>query len=150
MENILWRCKNCKAINQIPQNKLNNIIKCGNCKEILNIPSTPIDVGFENFHEEVIESIGLTLVEFWSENCIYCKRMNEILEEFAKENTGKIKVVKINIDREGPLASQFGILTVPTFILFKGGKILGELPGALPKEELNNWILYFSSTDNSN
>jgi len=149
MEKISIKCKICKYINSIPLEKIKNlnVIECKNCKSIINIPVKPIEVGFGNFHEEVIENYGVTLVEFWSESSLYCKKMNRILEDFAEENIGRLKVAMVNIDKEAILSRQFGIQIVPTLLLFNNGKIVSELTGALPKEELKNWLSYYFSLE---
>jgi thioredoxin 1 len=90
----------------------------------------------ENFEEEVLKSEIPVLVDFWATWCGPCKAMAPILEEIASENTGKLKVVKLDVDSQSALAQQYGVMSMPTFMVFKGGKRVAQVIGAMPKSQL--------------
>jgi thioredoxin 2 len=140
MNTILLRCQSCGTVNRVSVDKLSLNPKCGRCKTVLEYPSLPVDVTSSTFHREVLSCPGAVLVEFWSPSCGHCQRLNPLLTQIAAEKAGMLKVVNINTQTEQLLAGQFGIRGVPTLILYKGGKKLRELSGALPKEQLEAWI----------
>lgn len=93
-----------------------------------------------NFTSEVINSKVPVLVDFWAEWCGPCKRIAPVIEEIAKEYEDKLKVVKINVDEGKQTAAQFGIMSIPTLMLFKSGKIAKQLVGVVAKAELKAMI----------
>ena len=87
---------------------------------------------------------NLVLVDFWAEWCGPCKAVAPILEEISNEYAGKIKIVKLNTDEEGPIAMKYGISSIPTMNLFVGGQIVKSIVGARPKpaivKELSDYL----------
>lgn len=92
----------------------------------------------KNFEKEVLNSDIPVLVDFYATWCGPCKMMSPIVEEIAKEMEGKVKVFKIDTDEEQQLAIKYGIMSIPTFIIFKNGKIEKTLIGMQDKTELIN------------
>ena len=90
----------------------------------------------DNFDEEVIKSDLPVIVDFWAEWCGPCKMLGPIFEEISKDYEGRLKFAKLNTEHEPEIPGQLGIMGIPTMILFKGGKEIGRLVGALPKEAL--------------
>ena len=90
----------------------------------------------KNFDAEVLKSSVPVLVDFWAEWCGPCRMIAPIIDEVAKELAGKIKVVKINIDEAQDLATSFNIMSIPTLLIFKNGKPVEQLVGAMPKAQL--------------
>jgi len=88
----------------------------------------------ENFENEVLKSEGLVLVDFWAPWCGPCRMLGPILEELEKEMGEKVKVCKVNVDEEGALAQQYGIMSIPAVFLFKGGEVVETMIGLAPKE----------------
>ena len=89
----------------------------------------------ENFNEEVIHSDKPVLVDFWASWCGPCKMVSPIIDEIADERSD-IKVCKINVDEQPELASQFGIMSIPTLMVVKNGKIANQSTGARPKSQI--------------
>jgi len=98
--------------------------------------STLLHVNDKNFAEEVLSAQLPVLVDFWATWCGPCRSISPIIEELAKEFTGRIKVTKLNVDENPATPSQYGVRGIPTLILFKGGKILDQIVGAVPKARL--------------
>lgn len=90
----------------------------------------------KNFEEELLKSDIPVLVDFWAPWCGPCKSMMPIVERIAEENIGKIKVGKVNVDEESELAEKFNIMSIPTFIVFKEGKINKTSVGFQDKTEI--------------
>ena len=90
----------------------------------------------ENFENEVLKSEIPVLLDFFATWCGPCKMLAPILEEIAKENAGKIKVCKVDVDEEGELASAFRVQSIPTLVAFKDGKAINMAVGYRKKEDL--------------
>lgn len=93
----------------------------------------------ENFENEVLKSDVPVIVDFWATWCGPCKMIAPNLEQLAKDNEGKIKVGKINVDEEIALASKFGIASIPTLMLFKDGKLVNTSVGYMNLSQLEGF-----------
>jgi len=93
-----------------------------------------------NFDSEVTKSTVPVLVDFWAEWCGPCRLMSPILEELAPLYKGKLKIGKLNVDDSQDAPAQFGVMNIPTMILFKGGKEVERIVGALSKNELQKKV----------
>ncbi len=93
-----------------------------------------------NFEEEVLKSDKPVLVDFWAPWCGPCKAVGPIVEEIAGENSEKIKVCKLNTDENQTIPANYGIRSIPTLMIFKGGEIAKQLVGAVPKDVLQSAI----------
>jgi thioredoxin 1 len=94
----------------------------------------------ENFEEEVVKSSLPVLVDFWAEWCGPCRMISPIVEQVAQELQGKLKVGKVNVDEAQQLAAKFNIMSIPTLLVFKQGKVVDQMIGAMPKDQLLNHL----------
>ena len=99
-----------------------------------------VTVDKNNFQSEVLESAEPVVVDFWAEWCGPCKMIAPSLEEISEEMNGKVKVAKVNIDENPDIAAQYGVRSIPTLAMFKGGEVADIKVGASPKTALSSWI----------
>ncbi|MCP4319945.1 MAG: thioredoxin [Hyphomicrobiales bacterium] len=99
-----------------------------------------VKVDTSNFQSEVLEAAEPVVVDFWAEWCGPCKMIAPSLEEISSEMEGKIKVAKVNIDENPDIAAQYGVRSIPTLAMFKGGEVADIKVGASPKSALSSWI----------
>ena len=90
----------------------------------------------KNFQDEIKGTQVPILVDFWAEWCAPCRMIAPMLDEIAEEYEGKIKIGKLNVDQNRSIAAQFGVMSIPTLIVFKGGEMVEQMIGAQPKENL--------------
>lgn len=90
----------------------------------------------ENFENEVMKSNIPVLIDFWAPWCGPCRMMGPIIEQLAEEYEGKAKVGKVNVDEDGELSQEFGVMSIPTIVLVKDGKVVKQAVGARPKAEV--------------
>jgi thioredoxin 1 len=108
-------------------------------KNAMTTDSTPyINLSAHNFEETVLHNSLPVLVDFWAIWCGPCQAMNSVVTNLAKEFRGQVTVGKVNIDEQGQLAEQYQIQSIPSFLIFKEGKVIEQLTGAVPKPVLVN------------
>jgi thioredoxin 1 len=100
--------------------------------------SAEVTISSENFKSEVLDSSIPVLVDFWAEWCMPCRMIAPSIEQIADSYKGKLKVGKVNVDEQSEIAAQFGIISIPTLLVFKGGQMARQKVGALPKHEIEN------------
>ena len=93
-----------------------------------------------NFTDEVMNSNIPVMIDFYAEWCGPCRMMSPVVEEFAKDYDGKVKIGKINVDEESDLAMRFGVQSIPSFVFIKDGKIVERITGAMQKPVLRNYL----------
>ena len=93
-----------------------------------------------NFTEEVMNSNIPVMIDFYAEWCGPCRMMSPLVEQFAEEYEGKVKIGKINVDEEGRIAERFGVQSIPSFVFIKNGEVVRTVTGAMPRTVLNNHL----------
>jgi thioredoxin len=93
-----------------------------------------------DFESEVLKSTQPVVVDFWAEWCGPCRMIAPALEEIAGSLGGKVKIVKLNVDENPGTASKYGIMSIPTLMIFKNGAMASRQVGAAPKQKLEQWI----------
>jgi len=99
-----------------------------------------VDLTDETFEQEVIQSGDAYLVDFWAPWCGPCRIVSPIVDELAKDYEGRLKVGKINVDDHREVATKFGVISIPTLMIFKGGELKERITGAVPKATLKQAI----------
>jgi thioredoxin 1 len=98
--------------------------------------SKPVDVEEAKFDEVVLKAKTPVLVDFWAPWCGPCRMVAPIVEELAGEYTGKVSFVKVNVDNNQKIAQKYGVMSIPTLIVFKDGKPVANMVGYRPKADL--------------
>ncbi|MCW5694797.1 MAG: thioredoxin [Pseudolabrys sp.] len=93
-----------------------------------------------SFDTDVLKSSEPVVVDFWAEWCGPCRMIAPALEEISGSLGDKVKIVKLNVDENPNIAAKYGIMSIPTLLLFKGGEIADRQVGAAPKQKLQQWI----------
>jgi thioredoxin 1 len=94
----------------------------------------------DNFHEEVLESDELVLVDFWAEWCAPCRMLGPIIEELAEDVGEEYKIAKLNIEKAKSLAREYNVMSIPTMVLFKNGEEVKRVTGVKQKEQLKSLL----------
>lgn len=95
-----------------------------------------IEVTKDNFATEVLESDVPVLVDFWADWCMPCKMVAPVLEDMSKEYAGKAKIAKVDVDSQSELAAEHEVVSIPTLVVFSGGKAVDRHIGAAPRDTL--------------
>ena len=97
-------------------------------------------VGALDFESEVLKADKLVIVDFWAEWCGPCRMIAPALDEISGVMGDKVKIVKLNVDESPKTASKYGVMSIPTLMIFKGGEMASRQVGAAPKAKLQQWI----------
>ncbi|NQZ13438.1 MAG: thioredoxin TrxA [Alphaproteobacteria bacterium] len=101
---------------------------------------TSVQVSDSDFENEVLSADGPVMVDFWAEWCGPCKALSPIVDEVAEELSGKMKVVKVNIDENPNAPTKYGVRGIPTLIVFKDGEPVETKVGGMSKSQLSEWL----------
>ncbi|MDD9910136.1 MAG: thioredoxin [Ahrensia sp.] len=99
-----------------------------------------VKIDSANFESDVLNADKPVVVDFWAEWCGPCKAIGPSLEELSDEMSDKVKIAKINMDENPDLAARYGVRSIPTLLMFKGGEPVAIQVGAAPKNKLSDWI----------
>jgi len=135
-------CPHCKEVNNIPYKDSYKKANCGKCKGSL-LDTKPIELNDANFDEVVVNSDIPIIVDFWAPWCGPCKMFAPTYEKSAKNFPLKALYTKVNTENEQNLGARFGIRSIPTLIVFKDGKEVQRVSGALDETSLNQLVSQF-------
>ncbi|MBQ5777397.1 MAG: thioredoxin [Oscillospiraceae bacterium] len=102
--------------------------------------SNALSLTAAEFSEKIENAGGVALVDFWAAWCGPCRMLAPTIDEIADDFSGRAAIYKVNVDEEGELAAKFGIMSIPTLIIFKDGKVSDKLVGVVPKENISSAI----------
>ncbi|NCS65372.1 MAG: thiol reductase thioredoxin [Hydrogenophilales bacterium CG03_land_8_20_14_0_80_62_28] len=132
-------CPNCGAVNRVPAERLGDNPKCGKCGGAV-LPAAPIVLTAATF-ERFITRDGLpVLVDFWAPWCGPCKQFAPTFSQMAGQYGGQVRFVKVDTEAEQSLAARYNIRSIPTLAIFKGGRELDRVSGALAGPQLAAWL----------
>ena len=132
-------CPHCLSVNNVPQKESYKKANCGKCKMSL-LNTKPIELNNTNFNEVVVNSDIPVIIDFWAPWCGPCKMMGPVFEKTATKYPLKTLFTKVNTENEQQLGSRFGIRSIPTLIIFKNGKEIQRVSGALDENSLTSLV----------
>lgn len=132
-------CSACLGLNRVPQDKLSEKPKCGKCAHML-VPNTALDVNAASFSRFIEKSDLPVVVDFWASWCGPCQGMAPAYSQVASKLAGRAILLKVNTETEQALSAQYNIRSIPALKVFKQGKVVSELAGALPESQLKAWV----------
>ena len=139
-EAVKMRCTECGTKNKIPADKIDAGARCGKCGAALKTEALyepqPLTITDSNFDDKVMKSPLPVLLFAWAPWCPTCGAVTPIIDEFATQAKGKVRVGKVNIDGSPGLANKYNIMSVPFLFIFDNGQVKESMPGGLQKHEL--------------
>ncbi len=130
---MIAACPSCSKANRVPAKRLLDKAKCAACKSPLLPLEEPVSVSSaEDFDELVRDAEAPVLVDFWAAWCGPCRAVAPEMAKIAKDRKGRVVVAKVDTEALPAIASRYGIRSIPTMILFRGGKEAQRLSGAMP------------------
>jgi len=138
-DNVVVACPHCHTLVRVPAARLADNPTCAKCKSPV-VTGHPVALDTEAFKTHTGRGDLPVLVDFWAEWCGPCRAMAPVLDRFASERSTQLQVGKVDTDQNQQLAGQLGIRSIPTLILFKGGREVARRSGASDLGSLNRWV----------
>ncbi len=132
-------CPHCDGTNRVPVDRLLDHPKCGRCHEPL-FEAKPLDLAATNFQRHIANNDIPVLVDFWAPWCGPCKMMVPVFAQAAAMFDGRMRIAKLNTEEHPAVASRYGIRAIPTLIMFRAGREVDRVAGALAPSQLTDWI----------
>ena len=131
-------CPHCNGVNRVPEDRLAAGPRCGKCKRPL-FDGHPVNLTAASFERHVARSDLPVLVDFWAPWCGPCKMMAPVFQQAAAELEPRLRLAKVNTEEEPQLAARYGIRSIPTLVLFRGGREVVRQAGAMDLASLVAW-----------
>lgn len=132
-------CPHCLAVNRIPAERLGDAPKCGQCHLEL-FDGTPRDVSGQAFEKHVSRNDIPVVVDFWAEWCPPCKMMAPEFERASVSLAGEFRLLKLNTDEAQDVSARLGIRSIPTMVMFAGGREIARQSGAMRASDIERWV----------
>jgi thioredoxin 2 len=146
MDGEIISCASCGGQNRVSREKLLEGLNpvCGVCKKDLAVDLKPVAVSDQSFAAEVLGFPRPVIVDLWAEWCPPCRMIAPALEDIAGALMGKVRIAKLNVDDNPLTQASLNVTGIPTLVVFKGGKEVDRMVGALPPPQLRSWIESFA------
>lgn len=141
---MILACPQCHGLNRVPDDRLSDAPSCGRCKSPL-FTGEPIELTAANFEAHAAKADLPLVVDFWAGWCGPCQSFAPVFSAAAAELEPGFRFGKLDTENQQALAARFAIRSIPTVMVIKGGKILGQQAGAMPKQAFAQWLKQFSS-----
>lgn len=132
-------CKNCGTTNRVSLVR-QGTVRCGKCRTIIPLEGSsngkPIQVDDGNFEREVLRAGIPVLLDCWAPWCGPCRTIAPAIDQIARKYSGRVKVGKLNTDENPEVTSSYGILSIPTLLIFQNGKLVDRMVGTIPRGEI--------------
>jgi len=132
-------CPGCLAVNRLPVNRLQQEPKCGQCHQML-FTGRPLEFSGSSFEKHLSRNDILVLIDFWAAWCGPCKMMAPAFAQASQMLEPLVRLGKVNTESEQQLSARFGVRSIPTLILFKGGREIGRQAGAMAAQDIVRWV----------
>ncbi|EGA70722.1 Thioredoxin 2 [Vibrio sinaloensis DSM 21326] len=138
MSTFNTRCPSCSGLNRVPNERVSESPKCGKCKAPL-LDGSPIE-GTEQNLDTLLSSSQPVVIDFWAPWCNPCVGFAPVFSDVANERAGNVRFVKVDTEAQQNIAAKYQIRSIPTIMVFKDGKRVDVINGALPKGQFDQWL----------
>jgi thioredoxin 2 len=137
---VVRKCPACGKGNRVPASRLSDAGRCGACKSALPPADEPLDVDDNAFAQIVAEARVPILTDFWAAWCGPCRMAAPEVHALAREMAGRALVLKVNTEDSPQTAARFGVQSIPNFIVLRGGRVVFQQAGLVPRAEMRRWL----------
>ena len=132
-------CGRCGAVNRVPAQRLEQAPNCGRCKSAL-LDGAAVELTGETFDRFIERNDLPVVVDFWADWCAPCKMMAPVFAQVAREQRLRLRMAKLDTEAQAEIAQRYAIRSIPTLVLFKGGREVDRVSGALDVTRLRAWL----------